>query len=191
MAWKQRRPSKGNIRSWWSSPSEDDHHRSPVEKTTLAFSLRDSKRHVLNLLPSPKDSLAVACDNLGRVLLMDTQKSVILRIWKGYRDAQCGWITHPETHRLFLVIYGWRRETLEVWPMRYGPRFYSRAIGPKCRLLSSTPPMGLGDDAEWTLKCAVLDNENEEIWDVGQVAFSSHPSESLTVWDMMLTNTSI
>ena len=31
-------------------------------------------------------------DDYGRVLLLDAMEFVVLRIWKGYRNAQCGWI---------------------------------------------------------------------------------------------------
>lgn len=42
---------------------------------------------------SPGDAkLALVCDNVARVLLIDIRRRVILRVWTGYRDAQCGWM---------------------------------------------------------------------------------------------------
>ena len=34
----------------------------------------------------------MTADDYGRVLLLDAMEFVVLRIWKGYRYAQCGWI---------------------------------------------------------------------------------------------------
>lgn len=190
MAWKNgRKVLKGGVRGWLSGSREEE--IPPAESTSLQFSLRDNKRHVQNLIPAPHNGLAVACDSLGRVLLMDTQKSIVLRMWKGYRDAQCAWIARPSDPQvLYLVIYGWRRETLEIWPMRYGARIYSLVIGPHCKLLSTTPPMGLEDGHPWELKCAVLDYENEEIWDIGEKVFPKKSSAVEAVWDIMLTDES-
>lgn len=191
LAWRNgRKVLKGGVRSWLSGSKDEE--MLPAESTSLRFSLRDNKRHVHHLVPAPRGCLAAAADSLGRVLLMDTHKAMVLRIWKGYRDAQCGWITHPvEQDSLLLVIYGWRRETLEVWQMRYGPRICSLSIGSQCRLLPTMTPMGLGDGAQWTLKCAILDFENEEIWEVGQKVFPSLNQKVEPIWDMMLPNESI
>lgn len=37
----------------------------------------------------PSYQLAAIADNLGRIILLDLGKGVALRMWKGYRDAQC------------------------------------------------------------------------------------------------------
>lgn len=55
---------------------------------------------------------------------------VCCRMWKGYRDAQCGWLTAEEqqetkSHKrsaLFLVIYAPKKGIVEVWAMQQGPR---------------------------------------------------------------------
>jgi len=185
MAWKNgRKVLRGGVRSWLAGSKDEE--LLPTESTILQFSLRDNKRHVQNLIPAPMNSLAVVSDNLGRVLLFDTQRSMVLRIWKGYRDAQCAWVTHPADGTLHLVIYGWRRETLEVWPMRYGARIYSMVIGPRCKILPTTPPMALHDN-DWHLRCGVLDYENEEIWNVADKVFPKKSAKVEAIWDMMLT----
>lgn len=92
----------------------------------------DSKRDGHTIAIAPTGRLAIVTDNLDRVMLVDTQKSVILRVWKGYRDAQCAFVPVKErtlkgvqTSRrkaLFLVIYAPRLGCLEIWPLQYGPK---------------------------------------------------------------------
>jgi len=38
----------------------------------------------------------VTTDTLGRVVLWDLAAGTALRMWKGYRDAQCAWLVLPE-----------------------------------------------------------------------------------------------
>ena len=54
--------------------------------------LPDPARRVTAAWPSPCGRLIVTADDYGRVLLLDAMEFVVLRIWKGYRNAQCGWI---------------------------------------------------------------------------------------------------
>ncbi|KAF6176054.1 hypothetical protein GIB67_000148 [Kingdonia uniflora] len=57
-----------------------------------AFSLtclKDNPRKGETLTLSPSGTLAAITDSLGRILLLDTQALVVVRIWKGYRDACC------------------------------------------------------------------------------------------------------
>lgn len=61
-------------------------------------------------------------------------KGIALRIWKGYRDAQCGFVEVAEKQAkdavtkqdrrkaMFLVIYAPRRSVLEVWSLQNGPK---------------------------------------------------------------------
>ena len=37
----------------------------------------------------------MAADSLGRVLLLDSATSAVLRVFKGYRAAQCAWLSMP------------------------------------------------------------------------------------------------
>ncbi|WRX29385.1 Rab3-GAP regulatory subunit, partial [Theobroma cacao] len=46
-----------------------------------------SKGETLTL--SPSGTLAAITGSLGRILLLDTQALVVVRLWKGYRDASC------------------------------------------------------------------------------------------------------
>lgn len=55
-------------------------------------------RKIISIIPSPpspttgKSSLAALTDSFGRVILLDLESCTIIRMWKGMRDAQCGWI---------------------------------------------------------------------------------------------------
>lgn len=42
-----------------------------------------------------RGTLAVAADSLGRVLLIDSVTATVLRVFKGYRAAQCAWLSLP------------------------------------------------------------------------------------------------
>ncbi|KAJ6301617.1 hypothetical protein OIU77_015846 [Salix suchowensis] len=51
--------------------------------------LKDHPRKGEKLTLSPSGTLAAITDSLGRILLLDTQALVVVRLWKGYRDANC------------------------------------------------------------------------------------------------------
>ncbi|ALC39415.1 rab3-GAP [Drosophila busckii] len=94
--------------------------------------LYDGKRDGLNLAIAPGGKLAAVTDNLDRVMLLDTQQAIILRVWKGYRDAQCAFVPVKEKSMrgiksqqrkaLFLVIYAPRLGCLDIWALQHGPK---------------------------------------------------------------------
>eukprot|EP00884_Botryococcus_braunii_P013049 jgi/Botrbrau1/21745/Bobra.43_1s0139.1 len=55
-------------------------------------SFDDEPRNVTSLVMAPRGSLAVAADDLGRVLLFDIASIQVLRLWKAYRGAQTSWL---------------------------------------------------------------------------------------------------
>ncbi|KAJ6666898.1 hypothetical protein lerEdw1_018900 [Lerista edwardsae] len=121
------------------------------------FGIPDSRRHGERICLSPCNSLAAVTDDFGRVLLLDVARGLAVRMWKGYRDAQIGWIqTVEDLHEReaeksdfspfgtpqgpsrvaqFLVIYAPRRGILEVWSTQQGPRVGAFNVGKHCRLL--------------------------------------------------------
>ncbi|XP_042356171.1 rab3 GTPase-activating protein non-catalytic subunit isoform X2 [Plectropomus leopardus] len=116
----------------------------------IRFGLPDSRRHGESICLSPCNTLAGVTDDFGRVTLLDLARGIAIRMWKGYRDAQLGWLQVPEErgdrefspsaslprrHALFLVIYAPRRGILEVWAMQQGPRVGAFTVGKHCRLL--------------------------------------------------------
>ncbi|XP_064195807.1 rab3 GTPase-activating protein non-catalytic subunit [Anguilla rostrata] len=139
---------------------KNKHEEEPVQKqkpkvepaTPLAvrFGLPDSRRHGESICLSPCYTMAAVTDDFGRVTLLDLARGIAIRMWKGYRDAQLGWVqvcegrgegenvsspTFPRRHAQFLVIYAPRRGILEVWGTQQGPRVGAFTVGKHCRLL--------------------------------------------------------
>ncbi|KAG8314054.1 Rab3 GTPase-activating protein non-catalytic subunit, partial [Homalodisca vitripennis] len=101
----------------------------PAEPMSCRFGLCDLWRQGTSVTMSPHRNLCVVSDSLGRVTLIDNSTGLALRMWKGYRDAQCGWLTAEEEQSkgrkrlaLFLVIYAPKKGIVEVWAMQQGPR---------------------------------------------------------------------
>eukprot|EP00736_Rhodelphis_marinus_P009676 Rmarinus@m.1018 len=115
--------------------------------------LNDTSRRVTSLTLDPSGRLAALADEFGRVMLVQTLDLTVLRMWKGYRDAQCGWVhvapdaaatpltggvANAAMVRLYLVIYAPRRRLLEVWPACSGPRHRAVVLPSAGRLLYTT-----------------------------------------------------
>ncbi|XP_014277856.1 rab3 GTPase-activating protein non-catalytic subunit [Halyomorpha halys] len=100
----------------------------PAEPMSCRFGLCDAIRKGERIYMSPEKSLSVACDSLGRVVLIDNFSGIALKMWKGYRDAQCGFIPVEEKkpgrgrRALFLIIYAPKKGILEVWALQQGPK---------------------------------------------------------------------
>ncbi|XP_043367671.1 rab3 GTPase-activating protein non-catalytic subunit isoform X3 [Dermochelys coriacea] len=130
----------------------------PATPLAVRFGLPDSRRHGESICLSPCNTLAAVTDDFGRVLLLDVTRGLAIRMWKGYRDAQIGWIQtvedlhereaekkmdfspfgstrSPSRVAQFLVIYAPRRGILEVWSTQQGPRVGAFNVGKHCRLL--------------------------------------------------------
>ncbi|XP_051042467.1 rab3 GTPase-activating protein non-catalytic subunit isoform X1 [Phodopus roborovskii] len=129
----------------------------PATPLAVRFGLPDSRRHGESICLSPCNTLAAVTDDFGRVILLDVTRGIAIRMWKGYRDAQIGWIQivedlhervpekgdlspfgntqGPSRVAQFLVIYAPRRGILEVWNTQQGPRVGAFNVGKHCRLL--------------------------------------------------------
>ena len=53
----------------------------------------DARREATSIVLSGSNRVAAMTDNFGRVLLLDCGSGYIVRMWKGYRDAEVAWIT--------------------------------------------------------------------------------------------------
>ncbi|KJE95899.1 hypothetical protein CAOG_06293 [Capsaspora owczarzaki ATCC 30864] len=156
-------------KNWWGGGStqqqqQQQHHQQQQQQQQppvieqgsllpLRSSISDPRRRIASIQLDPSGTLAVTTDGFGRVMLLDVADATIVRMWKGYRDAQCGWIevdefiadeelVHGQQQRAacrasFLCIYAPRRGLLEVWAMRYGPRVKAFNVGPHGTLLSA------------------------------------------------------
>ncbi|XP_038616705.1 rab3 GTPase-activating protein non-catalytic subunit isoform X2 [Tachyglossus aculeatus] len=147
----------------WKSKHEEEvvqKQKPKVEPATplaVRFGLPDSRRHGESICLSPCNTLAAVTDDFGRVILLDVTRGLAIRMWKGYRDAQIGWVQvvedlheresektdlspfgntqGPSRVAQFLVIYAPRRGILEVWSTQQGPRVGAFNVGKHCRLL--------------------------------------------------------
>ncbi|KAH7484579.1 hypothetical protein KRP22_005744 [Phytophthora ramorum] len=136
-----------------------EHVPAPVGITRSIY--EDERRRCRVLVLSPTGRLAAVSDTLGRILLVDTSRMIVIRMWKGYRNAQCGWMQGSEgTHRppgLYLVIYSAQRGIVEVWRARYGPRVFSFAVGNSAKLFTQFDP------ATGRTKCVVLSKTSDTV----------------------------
>ncbi|XP_072121177.1 rab3 GTPase-activating protein non-catalytic subunit isoform X1 [Mobula birostris] len=129
----------------------------PATPLPVRFGIPDSRRRGEHICLSPCNTLAAVTDDFGRVTLLDVVRGVAIRMWKGYRDAEVGWIqvvedlhereieksnvspfSNPAGLRRvaqFLVIYAPRRGILEIWSTQQGPRVGAFNVGKHCRLL--------------------------------------------------------
>ncbi|KAL1462270.1 hypothetical protein WDU94_014119, partial [Cyamophila willieti] len=137
-----------SVSSWFMGGSKNS---VPAEETVEAaedtgcrFGLCDVWRQGIDVFLSPLRTTCVVTDFLGRLSLVDTVSGVVVRQWKGYRDAQTGWITLDEDASrsktikrtaLFLVVYAPKRHTLDVWAMQQGPKVASFTLNQSGRLL--------------------------------------------------------
>lgn len=137
----------------------------PCTELPLSVNLNDPRRRVLSVQLAPSGQYAVTTDAYGRVLLLSARDMTVLRMWKGYREAQCCWLqsleeTDPETDATaaqavatprakqfpsrrrscsFLIIFAPRRGLLEVWNIPLGPRVAAFNLGAGSTLVAAGP----------------------------------------------------
>ncbi|GAA5811393.1 hypothetical protein MFLAVUS_004828 [Mucor flavus] len=164
--WGTSNLSAGGRRSNSPTPYVPDMHRPPshIEPATLIpsiLSVQDSNRKINQISVSPpvtnaqRHLLAATSDALGRVILWDLVESEMIRMWKGVRDAVCGWVevfehelyeTEIESRPkvlLFLVIYSCKRGFLKVFQMRHGKQVGAYHVGSGWQLVPcAREPLG-------------------------------------------------
>ena len=107
------------------------------------FGFHDQRRKGETIIIAPGNNLAAATDSFGRVILIDMLKGIAIRIFKGYRDAQIGWICvddetedkNNKRYALYLIIYAPRRGLLEVWGSQQGIRVAAFNVGKESKLI--------------------------------------------------------
>jgi hypothetical protein len=139
-----------------------EHVAAPIHSTRGISD--DERRRCRVLVLSPNGRLAAISDTLGRIMLVDTSRMIVIRMWKGYRNAQCGWMQAAEgarrPHGLYLVIYSAQRGIVEVWRAQYGPRVFTLAVGDSARIFTRVEPISR------TAKCFILVKAGDETSDV-------------------------
>ncbi|ETL92183.1 hypothetical protein L917_09464 [Phytophthora nicotianae] len=140
-----------------------EHVPAPIDTTRSIY--EDERRRCRVLVLSPTGRLAAVSDTLGRILLVDTARMLVVRMWKGYRNAQCGWMQGSEGARrppgLYLVIYSAQRGIVEVWRAWYGPRVFSFAVGNSAKLFTQFDPVSRR--TKCIVLCETSDNVSELI----------------------------
>lgn len=192
-------------KSWWtgsasSTPSSrsnsptpyvpDMHpppsHIEPASALSPTLTINDSYRRITSISAAPpstsaqRHTLAVTSDMLGRVILWDVQSGEMIRMWKGIRDAVCGWVeiyddndddddqrdnnTSMRASRvlLFLVVYSERRGLVLTYQMRHGKQVGMYRIGQGWRLVQcGREPLGSSMVSTERRRMAMQKNEGE------------------------------
>ncbi|KAK4875899.1 hypothetical protein RN001_012321 [Aquatica leii] len=102
----------------------------PAEPMGCRFGVCDLRRTATSIILSQDRRLVAVTDMLGRVLVIDCRRGLVLRMFKGYREAQCAFLQVPDEKRTkhrastrvatFLVIYAPKKGTLEIFSAQQG-----------------------------------------------------------------------
>lgn len=131
----------GYARSWWSAPAagaeasggggggeaaaaaqKKERFEAPTS-VAMRCGVFDEPRRIHRVALSASGHLAATCDSLGRVALLDVQHLLMVKLWKGYRDAQVAWLlARGERRRQYLVIHAPRRSQIEIWRTRHAAK---------------------------------------------------------------------
>lgn len=165
-------------KSWWGSSNNNDSNRSsssgptpyvpdmrrppshiePATPIPAILSANDEYRKInaISICPpstsAQRQTLAATSDALGRVILWDVVEGEMIRMWKGVRDAVCGWVEAferdlygGESTRIlqFLVMYSSKRGFLKVFQMRHGKQVGAYHVGSGWQLVPcAREPLG-------------------------------------------------
>lgn len=91
---------KSALPSWLSSggnskrdrEQQEQAHSPPPPIMACKFGVCDSQRNAYSVWVSPNKSLAAVSDNLGRIVVVDCHRATVVRMFKGYREPQCGFL---------------------------------------------------------------------------------------------------
>ncbi|KAI3466042.1 hypothetical protein Pfo_022705 [Paulownia fortunei] len=132
----------------------------PFARASPLTCLKDHPRKGEKLTLSPSGTLAAITDSLGRILLLDTQALVVVRLWKGYREASCLFVemlaskdkaaSRPASNEhsksdycLCLAIHAPRKGIVEVfffWMLASPSLFFSSSSpGSTCHIVEYDP----------------------------------------------------
>ncbi|XP_055855736.1 rab3 GTPase-activating protein non-catalytic subunit [Episyrphus balteatus] len=166
-----------------SKPAPNTPEEQPAGKETSMRSgskIYDGKRDGFSIWIAPGNQLAVIADNLDRVILIDCRRGVALRVWKGYRDAQCAFVKVKEKtlkgdksdrrRALFLIIYAPRMGCLEIWGMQNGPKVAAFTVSKNGMLAYTTHGlMGVATGARCKAtinSCLFLDPSDQSLKEI-------------------------
>ncbi len=88
---------------------------------------------------SPDGNYVALADSLGRVQLIDLQhQKLIIRMWKGLRDATSHWIVYKNNR--YLAIHTRQRNVIEIYRLRHGPRVATYTTQPNSQIMQCQTP---------------------------------------------------
>lgn len=132
----------------------------PFARALPLTCLKDHPRKGEKLTLSPSGTLAAITDSLGRIMLLDTRALVVVRLWKGYREASCLFVERlvnkdtagahehvKNDYSLCLAIHAPRKGIVEIWQMRTGPRILTVPCPKGSKILQPTYRFGSTDAA--------------------------------------------
>ena len=121
--------------------SKNQIRSAPSMALASLIDFEDSKRTVLRLRMDPSGDLVAAADSLGRVTLYDARLNIIVRLWKGVRDARLAWSSCDKESKLYLslAIYAPQLGLLSFYAMKHGPclRIVPIPSGSQCQIYTS------------------------------------------------------
>ena len=111
--------------------------------------LSDDSRKMNSIVVARFSPYAAIADSYGRVVLVDLIDFALVRLWKGYRHAECAWLqTESESDGMrkwvdLLVISLPKRGLIEVWRAPFGERLSCLKVPPQTKMVSSISELGL------------------------------------------------
>ncbi|CAJ1978486.1 unnamed protein product [Sphenostylis stenocarpa] len=163
------------------SPKKVDQKPQPFARASPLTCLMDHPRKGEKLTLSPSGTLAAITDSLGRILLLDTQALVVVRLWKGYRDASCLFMemlvnndvasssssySEPlkSDYCLCLAIHAPRKGIIEIWQMRTGPRLRTISCAKGSKMLQPSYRFGASMSSPYVpLEVFLLNGDSGQI----------------------------
>ncbi|KAI5427235.1 hypothetical protein KIW84_032588 [Lathyrus oleraceus] len=163
------------------SPKKSEAKPQPFARASPLTCIKDHPRKGEKLTLSPSGTLAAITDSLGRILLLDTQALVVVRLWKGYRDASCLFMemlvnkdtassssTYYEPMKsdycLCLAIHAPRKGIIEIWQMRTGPRLRTITCAKGSKMLQPSYRFGASMSSPYVpLEVFLLNGDSGQI----------------------------
>lgn len=140
-------PGSSWLSSWTQASKDEQLNFVPPIPISKNVCIDDPRREIMSIKASPKGNMGILLDKFGRLLLLDVTSMIIVDIWKGYRDAQCGWIdiscttdisvAEKQQSTLFLIVYIRKRGILEIWCPYQHYRVAAFNVGKGGKLISS------------------------------------------------------
>ena len=91
-------------------------------------SITDPPRNIISVSLDPSGTILAATDAFGRVIIIDLSSKQIIRIFKGFREAEIFWIQRSRSGSIpivYITIYAKQRQVVEIFRMRHGGRVNS------------------------------------------------------------------